>query len=317
MSEKTYINIIAPFTENDHLDGASSERAPGDFIKLKNYIPESDILRTRKGITIFTHTPEATVVITNDFSGSEVVSWYKMDTYAGDLFADSKGSNPVTAARSGIGGYITQDTTNTIAPGLNASLDFDNAPSTNSAFGTIAYGDQGTPIPGSIGVDTTFSVVGWFRYGQAQGRLEPIISRWNQDSAARCWDVDITTGAGTSLPSLRFLLRDNGGGGAEANYQITSSDTINAGDWYHFNATYDSATLTATLRIVNSNSTTVFSGNVTLPNGLKLTNQSMQIANLNQEGDIYCFDGNLQEIVIFNKVITDAEQDKIVVGTYP
>jgi len=63
MSKNTsYIIINPPFTWNDHLDNASSERPAGSFLILKNYIPQDDILRTREGITLMTHTPSASDV---------------------------------------------------------------------------------------------------------------------------------------------------------------------------------------------------------------------------------------------------------------
>ena len=381
-----YIRISPPFTLNKYLDNTSNERSSGSFFELKNYIPRDDILRTREGITLFTHTPATTIVIVtydltmnisggsgtitpasgshtyndgdvvtitatpsltysfsgwtgdvadatassttvnmssnqtvsalfaliaNDFSGdANCLCWYKMDTFAGNIFADSKGSNPVTGSQTGVSAFITIDTTNKAAPGLAASIDFDNNV-TNSSFGTIAYGDQGTSLPGSVGIDTTFSVIGWYRWGAANdapsGRPQPLISRWSNTSAARCWRIGIETASN----GLRFLLRDTN----NTNFTITSDQTTVTGNWYHFKGTYSSATLTATLRVCNSSGTTIFTDNITLTNGLKLTNQAMEIGCANGQST-QVFDGNLQEIVIFNDIVSDAEQDQIIAGTY-
>jgi hypothetical protein len=308
---RQYIVINPPFTLNDYLDGASSERPEGSFITLNNYVPSQDILRVREGVTLFTHTPDSTVA--NDFSGdANCLSWYKMDTFSGNTLADSQGSNPVTGNQALISAYITIDTTNKIAPGLSGSLDFDNE-TTNSAWCTIAFVDQGTALPGSVGVDTTFSVVGWFRWvgenDAPSGRPQPIISRWSNTSAARCWRIGITTAS----RSLRFLLRDTNAGGT--NVAICSTTTIVSGNWYHFNATYSSATLTATLRLCDSSGSTLFSANATLTTALKLTNQAMEIGTANGQST-QVFDGNLQEIVICKDVVSDAEQDQIIAGTY-
>lgn len=310
-NKKQYIPIAPPFSWNAHLDNASSERPTGSFLSLKNYIPKDDILRTREGITSFVHTPEATVVITNDFSGdANCLCWYKMDTFAGNTFADSKGSNPVTGNQTGVSAFMTIDTTNVAAPGLAASIAFNNVPTQNSAWGTIAYTDQGTPLPGSVGVDTTFSICAWYRWTAnhtGNGRTQPIASRWAQSSAARCWLLDVSTGN----TSLRFLLRDT----SNANYAITSTLTVTPSAWYHCKVTYNSATLTSTMRICDSSGTTVYTGNRTLPNGLITVNQSMQIGTFDSDA-AQSRGGNLQELVIFNDIVTDVEQDQIIAGTY-
>ncbi len=308
MSKKSiYIALNPPFTVDKHLDGGSSERPTGSFSILKNYIPEHDILRARKGVTKFTHTPESTVTA-NDFSGdANCLSWYKMEEYTGNVFADDQGSNPVTGGATSNSAYITQDTTNTIAPGLTGSLSLDNAATLRSAFGTLAFTDMGTSIPGSVGVDTTMSVLGWVRWGAHHGAAQGIIGRWNTHSAARSWLIYIHTAA----TNLRFLLRDT----ANISYTISADFSLTTGNWYHFKGTFSSSTLTATLRVCNSSGTTVYTGNATLANDLDTHDQALNIGTFDTTA-ARSFDGNLQELVIFDDVVSDAEQDQIIAGTY-
>ena len=53
-----YKKVSQPYTLDKHLDNTSSDRQPGMFLELKNYIPEKDILIVREGVTIMSFTPE-------------------------------------------------------------------------------------------------------------------------------------------------------------------------------------------------------------------------------------------------------------------
>ena len=50
------IKILPPFSLDLHWDSGDPDMPNGSFQILKNYMPENDIIRTRKGITIFTFT---------------------------------------------------------------------------------------------------------------------------------------------------------------------------------------------------------------------------------------------------------------------
>lgn len=57
MAEKVsfnYIQILPPFSLDKHWEPGDPELPNGIFQVLKNYIPEQDVLRVRKGVTIFT-----------------------------------------------------------------------------------------------------------------------------------------------------------------------------------------------------------------------------------------------------------------------
>lgn len=56
-------------TLNIWKDGVATTRSPNEFQLLKNYIPARGEIRTREGITLFTHTPDMTNVWTPETPG--------------------------------------------------------------------------------------------------------------------------------------------------------------------------------------------------------------------------------------------------------
>lgn len=82
MANEQYIKILPPFSLNKEWDAADPEFPPGNFQTLKNYVPESDILRTRKGITTFAHT--ATVAPPFDpATDPNVIMWTRFESNPG------------------------------------------------------------------------------------------------------------------------------------------------------------------------------------------------------------------------------------------
>jgi len=56
--EKQYIEIKIDLTLNTDKNGTADMRKPNELQILKNYIPGRGALRTRKGITVFSHSPK-------------------------------------------------------------------------------------------------------------------------------------------------------------------------------------------------------------------------------------------------------------------
>ena len=62
-NKKQYIEIEKRMTLNLWKDGVSDTRENREFQSLKNYIPAQGEIRTREGITLFTHTPDSTITV--------------------------------------------------------------------------------------------------------------------------------------------------------------------------------------------------------------------------------------------------------------
>jgi len=305
-----YYPIQYPFSVDRDADLRDPKQPSGRFGRLVNMIVYGQVLKTRYGISELVHTADTSdVVSTNDFSGdANCISWYKLDTYSGNIAADSQGSNPMTGISTGNSAYLTQDFTNTIAPGLTASLSLDNSPTNNSAFVTCPIGSQGTAMPGQVGENTTLSFCGWLRWsGTTQLNSRGIFGRWDASSAARSFLLYAFSTANT----IRFLVRDTGGSNAD----IDTGIALVSEKWYHVKGTFDSATNTSTLRVCNSSGTTIYTGNDTIPNGMETINQALTLGAFNAD-ETRAWDGNLQEWVLFKDIVTDSEQDDIIAGTY-
>ena len=377
-----YIRISPPFTLNKYLDNTSNERSSGSFFELKNYIPRDDILRTREGITLFTHTPAATIVIVtydltmnisggsgtitpasgshtyndgdvvtitatpsltyrfsgwtgdvadatassttvnmssnqtvsalfaliaNDFSGdANCLSVWKLNILPSNIAEDSKGGNNF-AIHSAVGtAYITVDSSNYATSYLSASVSLNNVPTIRSAWMTCTYANQITALPGSVGEDTTFSLCCWIRpVGDPGNEQRAMVSRYH--TGQRQWILR----KAITHDSFNFVMTDV----AISNHQITSTHTWTYGNWYHVLCTFNSASKTATMRVCDSGGSSVFSGSFSLPTGMASWNEDLELGTFGASPS-FTFDGNINELCIFNDIVTDAEQDQIIAGTY-
>jgi hypothetical protein len=306
-----YYPVMYPFSVNRDKDLRDPQTPSGHFTRLVNFITRGQVIRTRLGITELTHTPDTTTggtVITNDFSGdANCIAWYRMESYSSNTIVDAiNGSNMTGGATSNSAG-LSQDLSNTVAPGLTASLSFDNWATNNSAWATCTYANMGVKFPGSVGVDTTFSVTGWMRWTGDDGiYAQGICGIWNA-AIDRTFIFYIFSTSDT----LRLLVRDT----TDANMDISTAFTPVVDTWYHFKFTFSSADNTARLRVCNSAGAVVVSGNATTGNGLRQHNGDFLVGCYNSDST-RCFDGNLQELCIFNDVVSDGEQDSIIAGTY-
>jgi hypothetical protein len=91
---------------------------------------------------------------------------------------------------------------------------------------------------------------------------------------------------------------------------------LTAGKIYHAFVTYDDATKTGTCRIRNktdSNDLFAYASNV-FTNNINVENSPFLIGAL--EVGYYCYDGLMDEFVIFKDILTEAEMALILAGTY-
>lgn len=303
-----YYPIQYPFSVDRDRDLRDPMSPSGHMSRMVNFIPRGQILRTRGGIIELEHVPETPVAaVGNDFSGdSNCLCVWKLNAMPANVAGDSKGSNDMLIHSSVGTSYITIDTTNFPTSYLSASLSLDNNPTLRSAWLTCTFANQTTTLPGSVGENTTFSVCAWVRQGYVMGGNQfGIVGKYS--ATARQWILRNSP----FTDRFNFVLTDT----VMTNYQCTATGTPTIGNWYHILATFSSATKTATIRVVNSSGASVGSANVTLPNGMTSYNSDLEIGTYGSSPSV-TWDGNIGEVVFFNDVVTDAEQDQIVAGTY-
>lgn len=306
--EKLYNKVNPPFTLDKRLDSSSKEAPSGYFHTLKNYIPDKDILRTREGITVFAHTPDVTAVTANDFSGdANALSWYKMSYFTGNSIIDEISGNHISAASSS---NLSRDTSNRTAPGLSASISLDNsgAPGSNAYF-KLNYANFVQKFPGHCAEATTYSVCFWFRLTQTAPRFEGMVSMWHADSAARSWYIGVVS---PNTTSVRHAMQRTAAGSYTI---ITSNLTLTLNTWFHYLATFNSSTKTMSLRIIDSSGASHYSASLSTTDDLIGFNQGFSVGALNNT-DTAAVTGQMQELVIFNDIVSEAEQDQIRQGLY-
>ena len=103
-------------------------------------------------------------------------------------------------------------------------------------------------------------------------------------------------------------------------YEILDASYTNltTGVWYHIGATFDNTTKEWQLRVWDDNAKTeAYYANGTATNNISLTDAPFAIgAWFNGGTPVYPIDGLIDEVVVFDDILTTGEIDKIRQGTY-
>lgn len=300
---KIYIPITYPFTVDKSRDQRDNENSPpGHMKELKNYIPGGHVLKTRGGITAFTHTPSDTVTTAsatisgNIFSSdSDCVAVWKFE----NNLLDSIGGNHFTA--DGTIGYAT-----TACEG-SASLSLSAA---QTAKLVISDANLSSTFPTkSTNSESDMSVFGFFRM-DAFNNQNAIINRW-QDTAGNTSDRSwaITCRSATTGP--RFMVGHSGGSGATS---LDFDTAITTGTWYWFCATYNSTTNRMNLYVWNKSTSALLSHVEETSSGDMYSGGAQMI--VGKFGAANYYEGLIDELGITKDIITTAEMNQIRKGTY-
>ncbi|HUT96627.1 MAG TPA: LamG domain-containing protein [Dehalococcoidales bacterium] len=179
----------------------------------------------------------------------------------------------------------------------------------NSQYCTIADGDLDFGFPGKSGTgEPSFSIC--FRVKRET--LIPnvgMVSKYVQGSGYRTFVV-----RGGSSGELDFLIGWNGG----VSYTALLFDSyLESGKWYHVGVAYDASDNGMKIRVWDDNAGALLDDNKegTAGGDMYFSAAQFEIGRYGAS-DSYIFDGKLDEVAIFNKVLTDAEIDAIRAGTY-
>jgi hypothetical protein len=112
---------------------------------------------------------------------------------------------------------------------------------------------------------------------------------------------------------LRLYCGYNNGDSYET---IDTGYQINNGEWYHVGVSVDGVNKTAYIRIFRASNSTVTEYYKTFTNQLHVEDADFTIGARHDGNPSYCYDGLLDEVVIFNDLITAIEIDAIRSGTY-
>ena len=232
----------------------------------------------------------------NDFtSDANCVSLWRLES--GALGTDSIGTNTLT--NTGVSTY-----TSTYREG-SACGDFER-----SQYDRMSRADSvlssDFPLKNG-GTNRSFSVCAWFRQESIVSSSKAIVSKWDYVNNKRCFTIYID-GNGC----ISHCTGYNDGSSYEGD---VSSETLSTGVWYHVGATYNDNTRAWSLRVWNQSAASV----VVNMSGIKANNINVEDAGWaigNTDNGTTYFDGLIDEVVVFNDVLSSSEIDQVRRGTY-
>lgn len=235
----------------------------------------------------------------NDFSGdANCVALYKFDSAITD--GTAKGNDLVDSGTD-------DDTTNKMQG--TASRGF---VSSNPDYAYRNDADLSAGFPGkSTNNDQQFSICAWIRATAwpTGSQSHAVTSKLETDK----YSYAMLFRAGVTTAYARLFI----GTGANSGEVLNHATELDTGDWYHLTMTFNNTTHTGTICIIDANQAGVGS-NVT-----KTDFSAWNISTGRFAAGIYvdlsadfAWHGNIDELVIFNDVITAEESALIAAGTY-
>jgi len=231
----------------------------------------------------------------NDFTGdTNCVALWSLDN--GALTTDSIGGNTLTDNNT-----VGTDTVNYKEGDASADFEFDNDEYLSI---TNANLDSGFPI--KSGGTGTFSLTFWYK-AESQSNYAALVSKYD-NNAQRSFFIRDNNG------TLEFYIGYNSGGSAEL---LDDSHSLSTGVWYHIGATFKNSDKSWQLRVYEEGSgTTTYSGTAT--NNIFLSGAPFAIGAWFSSGSPtpYYLDGLVDEVVVFDDILSIGEIDQIRQGTY-
>lgn len=226
----------------------------------------------------------------------------------GALTTDSKGTNTLTNNNT-----VVADTVNFKEGAASANLE-----SSSSQYFSITNANLNAGFPlKSNDTNKIISVCCWIRmesYPTSSVGCE-IFAKYNF-SSQRCIVLGFASGANNGL--IVLSIGYNSGTSFES---VTHGTQLSLATFYHITATFNNSGYSYTLRIKDTNGNTVgtdLTGNMTLDvNGISLNTYALQIGCISSSGTpLWFYDGLIDELVVFDDIITATEATQIAQGVY-
>lgn len=235
----------------------------------------------------------------NDFSGdSRCVALWRFES--GALTADSKGSNTLTAVNAPtVDGVTYQEGVGSLNL-LNAS----------SQYLYIQDSSLSSGFPLKNGSGNLVGAVCCWIYANSNGSYRRVWSKFDYVGSKRTFDVEINDGS----------LNINWGNGESTFTTYSTGISITTGRWYHLAVSFDGQNKTLYVRVYDSVAQTVTTYSTNPASLLGLSTADFMIGTSGTyPGSIdgSYWDGLIDELVVFNTLLSDAEIDAIRNATFP
>lgn len=231
----------------------------------------------------------------NDFSGdSNCVALWKFDNNAND----SKGGNDLTEVNTPA--YDAGDK----KEGTH-SIDLESG---SDEHCSIADGDLDAGFPGKSGTsEQSFSICCWVKPESLSGWMG-LVDKYITTGDLRVYTLNLYNGA------VGFRLGYSAGAAATS---LTFDTVLEVGKWYHIAITYDASDNGMKIRVWDDDAGALLDDNKATTAGGDMSPRAapLEIGRFYTD-DAYTFDGRMDEVVIFNDVLSDDEIDQIRAGTY-
>jgi hypothetical protein len=230
----------------------------------------------------------------NDFSSDpNCVALWKFDNNA----SDAKGSNDLTPVNSPA--YDSGDKKEG-----SYCIDLEHS-SAQYAYITDANLDAG--FPGKNGTsEPSFSICLWAK-AESFASFSALVNK--QKSGAASYTIFLNTSG-----ALYFLIGYNGGANTT---NIIFDTALSTGIWYHIAVVYDASSNEMKIRVWDDNAGALLDSNKegTAGGDMSPGDANLEIGRWN-ENNSYTFDGKIDEVVFFDKVLSDEDIDAIRAGSY-
>lgn len=242
----------------------------------------------------------------NNFSGdANCYALWKMDSIAAGVTPDDKGNNDLTVI--GSSGPVIATGAADHKEGAGAAY-FDYGEGDQAFY--IADASLGAGFPFKSGDSTKkISICFWFRSPSDTGEAGYIFSKYSIGDNKR--SIGITMDWSANHVTLWLAT---GTGGAGTNYSHGS--TIAADRWYHVGITYNNADYSYRIRIWDDNAGSILGTDLTgnHSGSVPATDAGLYVGTRN-DGDRE-YGGLIDEMVVFNDILSTTEIDLIRAGTY-
>jgi hypothetical protein len=232
----------------------------------------------------------------NDFStDADCKALWKFES--GALTADSKGTNTLST-----GGTPAEDTGD-FQEGAGC-VDLEAG---ESDYLSIADANLNVGFPLKNGDATKkISVASWFKLESTPANCA-LWSKYNTTANSRSLGVNIPSGA------LNIINGYNDGANGEA---IVPGYNFSAGIWYHLTVIVDGANSIWQVYVWDDTNQTSFVKNGELPHATNVENAAWVIGQLASLNAGYYFDGKIDELAVFSRLLNYLEVNAIREGTY-
>jgi hypothetical protein len=225
---------------------------------------------------------------------------------SGALGTDSIGSNSVAGS-----GGASADTGNKKEGGASVDL---VAASSQYLFLDDGSLDSGYPLKNGSS-SPKHSYCGWFYMDldPSSGQARIVYSKYHTVNARSILVYLYNDGTGVKFA---VNIGYNSGISEEGAEIPRATHDVQTGQWYHFAFTHNDSTKAWHIRLWDDSGSTAYDNTGTFTNNITINNQPI---NIGREPSAYWqyWDGHVDELVVFNDILTTNEIDQIRSGTFP